>query len=195
MPISIIVAAGVVAFVFIVWLWVSSRRYARVFADANYLELGVGLERLKAAALQRMETVGEETPLGLNDPRVLRTQADLAVVYTISRRAAGDTAPQWVHHLSVGLSGRYTPHRVAAPMIVYILQLLEIDLPRAVVEIAPNHVFHVEWVLDENEQAAFTARPVKVPPPELIRRVHLQCLRRRDDLRLGQIGERMQAEG
>ncbi|MBV9471314.1 MAG: hypothetical protein JOZ57_18895, partial [Abitibacteriaceae bacterium] len=94
MPISIIVAAGVVAFVFIVWLWVSSRRYARVFADANYLELGVGLERLKAAALQRMETVGEETPLGLNDPRVLRTQADLAVVYTISRRAAGDTAPQ-----------------------------------------------------------------------------------------------------
>lgn len=176
---------GLAALAFILWVWFNSRRYAKILRAAHYVEVAQGAQRLKAAALAHIETAGQVPTLDTHDPRVLTTSANLVIAYSIRHSTAPD-ATAWTHHLAVKMATGFTPHRVAAPVIVFLLRLLGIGLPQAVAQISPTRVFDVEWTLDEDEQAAFVAREIVVPSLEQARRLHLECLRRRDELRLGE---------
>lgn len=174
----IALAFGLVVLAFIGWVWFNSRRYAKILRAAHYVEVAQGAPHLKGAALEYLDCASDE--LVAADPRVLTTSADLVIAYTIRHSPA-----LWTHHVAVHMATGFTPHRVAAPVIVFLLRLFGIGLPQAVVEITSTRVFHVEWALNEDEQAAFAARAIVVPSLAQARRIHLECLRRRDDLRLG----------
>lgn len=171
-------AFGLAALSFILWVWFNSRRYAKILRAAHYVEVAQGAQQLKDAALEGVAT-GDE--LTADDPRILTTSANLVIAYTIRQSAA-----VWIHQLTVHMATGFTPHRVAAPVIVFLLRLFGIGLQQAVAEIDPNRIFHVEWTLSDDEQAVFVAREIVVPSLEQARRIHLECLRQRDSLRLGE---------
>ena len=169
---------GLAALAFIFWVWFNSRRYAKILRAAHYVEVAHDAQPLKDAALDGVAT-GDE--LTANDPRIFTTSADLVIAYMIGHRDSS-----WTHHLTVHMATGFTPHRVAAPTIVFLLRLFGVSLQQAVAEIDSNRIFHVKWTLNNDEQAAFVVREIAVPTLEQARRIHLECLRQRDSLRLGE---------
>jgi hypothetical protein len=143
-------------------VWTIVRRgalYRRLFADEHFLEIGGRIAELKRGALGLADSA--EPPPSPTDPRVLLTQAGLAVVYTVRR-----DEKHWVHHASVSLAGGYTAHSLGEAFILFLAGRLGVSLDRLALSVTPSTVHHAEWTLDDAEHAAFAAQPVEASSVE-----------------------------
>jgi hypothetical protein len=159
------ICAGVAIVAAIGWIISRGGVYRRLFADKHIMEAGQRIAALKQAALAKIIVTEDQKVRAPDDPRVLRTQAGLALVYTISRRATGD----YVHHASVSLSGGYTAHAVGEMFILLWAKLLSIDYDRLALTVSQATVHHAEFVLQDAEMIDFMKRPVDSPDVKWLR--------------------------
>lgn len=147
-----------------------------IFSDKHYAEVAQGLVGVKAAALARVNE--DESPPTPDDPRVLRTSADLVVLYTITPQKS-----EFAHQYSVSTAGRVTLGAVGEIFSVYIAYLLGVDVSRIECRVSENRVFHTYFTLTPDEQEEFAARPVTVPSDAAeAKRVNAEVLRLRDSV-------------
>jgi hypothetical protein len=118
------------------------------------------------------------------DDRILETSAGLAFVYTVIIDPDGRS----IHHASVSLRGRITPHAVSETFILLWARLLGVDYRRVVLQVSPTFlasfarmrfatVHHGEFVLDTGEQAELARRPVEMPTAGTLKAFQAECLR------------------
>jgi hypothetical protein len=161
--------------------WIMSRRslYRTLFSDPHLMEFGQGLAARKAAALRDVIGMSGGEIQSPDDPRILRTSAGLALVYTVSIREPAT----YVHHASISMPGRVTAHAVGETFILLWARLLGIEYERLALQVSPTSVHHAEFVLDENEQSSFAQRPVEAPTVALLQAFHAESARARQGLR------------
>lgn len=103
------------------------------------------------------------------EARAGRTSAGLRLMYTARRDGTGPEAV-FVHHLSASMVGSVggQPDPAPGPFVLLALKLLR-GLPHADgMFLSPNGVYHAEWVIPADGEAAYAA----APPPIL----HVQQL-------------------
>src|SRR3954468_3534958 len=132
--------------------------YRQLFADEHFIAIGRGAAHLKAAAIAQIIQTDSDHPASPNDPRILKTPAGLAIVYTVQKRESG-----FVHHCSVSVSGRYTAHAVGGTFVIFIMKLIGIPIERSQFEIGASTVHHGEATLDQAAHGAL----LRVPPQEV----------------------------
>jgi hypothetical protein len=139
--------------------WILSRGglYRRLFADAHFVEVARGVDRLKDAALERVIVSDEDEVASPADRRTLVTSAGLALLYTV-RAVEG----RFVHHYSVSVAGRYTAHAVGETFTLFVAKLLGLPFEALALGVGRSTVHHAEFRLSAGEQAEFAARPVPV---------------------------------
>jgi hypothetical protein len=168
-----------IAIVGLVW-WIVSRlsSYRRLFADRHLVEFSQRLAAVKQAALRDMVPTDGGGIQSADDARLLRTSADLALLYTVTIRAPGT----YVHHASVSIPGRATAHAVGATFILLWARLLGVGYERLALGVSPATVHHAEFELNEGEQADFAQRAVEVPTAEWLQAFRAECLTARESL-------------
>jgi hypothetical protein len=177
-PSELLLLAGLGGMV-AVWIGARARHYRRLFAPAHYHELAVLLPAAAAAALERAD--GQHPGASPDDPCVIVTSARLAVFLTIRRE--GDT---YVHHVSVSIMGRYTPHTLGRTFVVFVAERLGWPLGQAEFAYSREGVaFHGELRLDGEAQRAWTRRG---DPPALTDDVHAQALARAEAVTFAALG-------
>jgi hypothetical protein len=169
------------ALVAVWWIVSRLRSYQRLFADSHLMEFGQALPAMKQAAMQHVTAGGERDPPPPGDGRAMLTSAGLVFVYTVRIDPAGT----YVHHGSVSIPGRVTAHAVGETFILLWARLLGVGYDRLVLEVSPATVHHAEFVLDENEQAAFERRPAETPTADMLKAFQAECLTVRQNLRRG----------
>jgi hypothetical protein len=143
------------------------------------MEFGQRLAALKQAAIRDViPSDGEGVPPP-DDPRILRTSAGLALIYTVSVGTPGT----YVHHASVSIPGRVTAHAVGETFTLLWARLLGVGYERLSLQVSPTTVHHAEFVLDENEQSNFAQRPMAAPTVELLQAFQAECRGARQSLR------------
>lgn len=161
MSAALIVGAGIVLLV--LWLASRARRFAALFGDPHLLEIGRGLARIKAAALAHVIRSENEGPTAPDDPRILATNAGLAIVYTVSQRDQ-----RFVHHCSVSLIGAPTTHAVGGAFVMFVAKLLGLAQAGLQCHISASTVHHVELEVDATAHTALAALPLpELTPPAL----------------------------
>lgn len=134
---------------FVAW---GATRYRRIFADRHFAEVARNVAQVKAAALEHGD--GEYRPP--DDPRARVTTAGLAMVYSISQRD-----DRFIHHYSVSIAGRPTPHGVGEPFTLFVAQLLGVPFDLlALSSSETSTVHHAEFQLSQSEQLAFASQPI-----------------------------------
>jgi hypothetical protein len=157
--------------------------YRGLFADRHLVEVGEGLAALKQAALRNIISLDQESIELADDTRVLRTSADLTFLYTVTISAAG----RYLHHASVSIPGRVTPHAVGETFILLWAKSLGIGYERLALGVSSATVHHAKFELTEEEQAEFVLRAVDAPTAEWLQTFRVECLRARESLRSRQI--------
>lgn len=160
----------VVVVLIAIWLWVverprfqvSTRRYKAVFARAHYDEVARALEGLRREALNEME----ELPEGDSHPPSVVTSGEMALSYSIDRED-----DHYIHHLAISLPGHVTPHAVGDRFAIFLADRLGIQLDRVWLGASRSTVHHMEFRLEEAEQAEIVSRPIRVPSDAEIERV------------------------
>jgi hypothetical protein len=109
---------------------------------------------LKAAALARMIPPAS-MPTSADDPRIVKTSAGLAIIYTVAR---GDTT--FTHHCSVSVPGGPTLHAVGWRFVPLVAKLVGLPLERMAFEIGKSTVHHGEVVLSQIEHEAVALAPI-----------------------------------
>src|SRR5688572_17374355 len=96
-------------------LWARVSMYRKLFAKEHFFQVGEGIDALKQAALSNIDIdVPQAARSPSDDPRWFRTDAGLALFYTITKQSSG----KYLHHASVSLSGTYTAHGVGERFIL-----------------------------------------------------------------------------
>jgi hypothetical protein len=140
------------------WLLLRNRLARRLLTDAHLVEVALGLEKVKRAALSRpIESAAAFAPLP-RDPRILATSVGLLLFYTVSPFEG-----QSAHHLSLSVSGGYLPRAAGETLLVYLAGLLGIACNRLSLYVSPTSVQHAEFLLDSGELAELANRPIKPP--------------------------------
>jgi len=148
----------------LLWAIVSRiRTYGRLLSDAHFRAIAERVPDLKRGALARM--LGEADAIAdLNDPRVLRTEAGLAVVYTVRPQEA-----EFIHHCSVSFPGEQVAQGSIELFLQFVVRLLDLPLQGLRFERGQLGVQHAECVLGAEAHAAFAARaPRDWSPAELL---------------------------
>ena len=140
---------GLLAASFIIW---GATRYRPIFADKHFTEMARTVAQVKAAALEH----GDDPYRPADDPRAQVTTAGLALVYTINQRD-----DRFIHHYSVSIPGRVTPHAVGEQFILFVARLLGVPFDiLALSRFESSTVHHAEFRLSQAEQLAFARQPV-----------------------------------
>ena len=142
------------------WIWIRTRGslYRKLFAEAHFLEVGQKIGVLKQTALSNIGIEDAQKARSPDDdPRWFRTEAGLAVFYTITNKSPG----KYVHHASVSVAGTYTTHAVGERFILLWARLLGIGYERLALGVSKATVHHATFVLGEAEQIDFARRPVE----------------------------------
>jgi hypothetical protein len=80
----------------------------------------------------------------------------LALVYKINQRD-----DRFIHHYSVSIPGRVTPHAVGEQFILFVARLLGVPFDiLALSRFESSTVHHAEFRLSQSEQLAFARQPV-----------------------------------
>ena len=161
---------GVVA-----WVVSRTRALGRIFSDYHLLEVAEGLAELKRAALSR---TAMETP-NADDPRLLQTDAGLALFYTVTLNESGD----YVHHGSVSVVGGHTTGAVGQTFCLLWARLLGFPYERLTLSFSDSGVHHAVVILTEAEQSEFVNAPVEIPTPTQIRVLYGEIQTARPGLR------------
>jgi hypothetical protein len=149
------------------------RFYRRVLADAHFLALGRAAPALKQAALTRIIVSDADAVPAPDDPRILRSAAGVAIVYTVSQDAA-----ELVHHCSVSLPGQHIAQGTLQTLLGFALRVLDLPVERARFGRAAGPVHHAEVRLSADEHAAQLARPVLDTAPANLLALRDAALRR-----------------
>lgn len=152
--------------------------YRRLLADAHFQETAQAIVVIRRAALDNIEERTEQGALAQSDPRYRVTSAGLVILHTITREGPG-----FVHHCSLSLGGGYTAHAVGSVYMALVTLVLGLDDSDLTVHITPAHRYHLEFILDEGQQAAFAARDVAVSAVGTASELHERCLVQRDRLK------------
>jgi hypothetical protein len=163
---------------FVWWIVSALSSYRRLFADRHLVEFSQGLAAVKQAALRNIAPADGGDIQSADDARILRTSADLALLYTATIRSPG----RYVHHASVSIPGRVTAHAVGATYILLWARLLGVGYERLSLGVSPATVHHAEFELNEEEQADFVQRTVDVPTAEWLQAFRAECLAARESL-------------
>jgi hypothetical protein len=145
---------GAIALLLLWALVARIRTYGRLLSDAHFLAIGRGAPALKSAALERIATPQEERVVDASDPRILKTAAGLAIVYTVSRQDA-----EFVHHCSASVPGNRVAHGALQFLLSFALLLLGLPLAKARFAIGAGNIHHAELKLSAEEQAGIAAQP------------------------------------
>ncbi len=164
---------GIAAILVVLLLRAAGAAYRALFAPAHMVEFARLLGRLRAAALQRIET--EPSPIAADDPRAGATAAGLVLVYTIHRQDN-----QFVHHYSLSMAGRRTHHGVGGTFVMYVARLLGVEPARLVLLVSQKGVHHAEFSLTPDQQEASAATAVRIPTEREIADMLPECTRWRD---------------
>jgi hypothetical protein len=97
---------------------------------------------------------GDDAPRDASDPRILKTDVGLVLVYTVSREDA-----EFVHHCSASVPGDHVAHGTLEFFLSFVLLSLGLPATKARFSLAAGHVHHAELKLSEAEQAALLALP------------------------------------
>jgi hypothetical protein len=131
------------------------RLYRRLLSDGHFLALGGGLPALKQAALSRIIALETDAIRGPNDPRILRTDYGLAVLYTISEQAT-----EFVHHCSVSVPGVHVAQGSLDLFLQFTLRSLGLPLASASFDRGAGNVHHANVVLSASEQTSLLGQPL-----------------------------------
>ena len=137
----------------LLWLVVSRiRTYGRLLSDTHFRSIADRVPDLRRGALAQM--IGESDAIREpNDPRVLRTEAGLAVVYTVRPQEA-----EFIHHCSVSFPGQQVAQGSLELFLLFVVRLLGLPLQGLRLERGQLGVQHAECVLGAEAHAAFAAR-------------------------------------
>jgi hypothetical protein len=174
-----LVVCSTIAIAGLVW-WMVSRlsSYRRLFADRHLVEFSQGLAVVKQAALRNIAPADADDIQSADDARILRTSADLALLYTVTIRSPG----RYVHHASVSIPGEVTAHAVGAMFILLWARLLGVGYEHLSLGVSAATVHHAEFELNEEEQVDFVQRAVDVPTAEWLQAFQAECLTARESL-------------
>ena len=137
----------------LLWAVVSRvRSYARLLSDAHFRSIAERAPDLKRAALARMIGAESDAIADLSDPRVLSTEAGLAVVYTVRPYEAG-----FVHHCSLSFPGQHVAQGSIELFLHFVVRVLGLPLQGLRFERGAS-AHHAECVLSAEAHAAFAAQ-------------------------------------
>jgi hypothetical protein len=175
MAAALVVGVGILLVV--LWLASRARRFAALFGDPHLLEIGRGLVRVKAAALARVMRDERDSPAAADDPRVLATNAGLAIVYTVSERG-----PRFVHHCSVSVIGGPTPHAVGGAFVMVVAKLLGLTPSELQCHIGASTVHHAALAVDAPRHAELAAQPLPELTPAALATLRREALEARNSV-------------
>ncbi|HET7542152.1 MAG TPA: hypothetical protein VFK05_19930 [Polyangiaceae bacterium] len=150
------------------------RHYGRLLSDAHFQALASRTADLKRAAITRIIGSEADAIYDASDPRVLRTEAGLAVVYTVTLRQA-----EFVHHYSVSFPGQHVAQGTKALFVQFIARLLGLPLEKIRFDGGAGAVQHAECALSADAHAALVAEPPLDLSPEKLRALRLEAMNAR----------------
>jgi hypothetical protein len=162
-----LLALAIIAFLLLAMLVARIRVYGRLLSDAHFLNIGQGMPALRAGAFTESIRADQDAIRSSDDARVLKTDAGMAIVYTIVQQGS-----DFVHHCSVGLPGDHVAHGTLDFLLSFVLLLLKLPLDQMRFEIGAGSVHHAQINLSEAEHAALAALPSSDTSP-----THLFALR------------------
>ena len=157
------------ALAFAWWLVGRGGQLKKIFSDAHLIEIAERLGPVKAAAEVAAEE--EDGVVQPDDPRVLRTSAQIVIFYTISRD--GDV---YSHHYSLKDQYGITADAVGATLTLYVGRLLGVAPEALTLQRSDMHVYHAEFALTEEQHRELTRRPVLVPSAVEAKALFQECL-------------------
>jgi hypothetical protein len=185
-PLVVIAGLAILVVAYCVWAWIRSRGslYRKLFAEAHLLEVAEKIGALKQTALSNIGIENTQKIQSPNDdPRWFRTQAGLALFYTINNDSPG----KYVHYASVSVSGTYTAHAVGETFILLWARLLGVGYERLALGVSRTTVHHAQFVLEEAEQMDFAGRSVEPLTGEGLRALLNERSTVREKLAWGQV--------
>ncbi|HKO52678.1 MAG TPA: hypothetical protein VJV79_33455 [Polyangiaceae bacterium] len=142
----------------LLWALVSRiRRYGGLFSDAHFLSIASRAPELKRAALARIIDAETEAIYDAGDPRVLKTEVGLAIVYTVSRREA-----EFIHHCSVSFPGQHIAQGSGELFLHFVVRLLGLPTQQMRFYSGMGAAQHAECALSPEDHAALATQA----PPE-----------------------------
>ncbi len=134
------------------YLALRARAHARLVSAAHVIEVSRGLERIKAAARERIDSGPPSAP---DDPRAFVTREGAIVVYTM--RPVEDC---FRHHCSVSLRSGYTAHAFGAAFVGIVVRQLGLPWEEMELSVGASTVHHASIDLDPARHAAIIAAPI-----------------------------------
>ncbi|EYF07315.1 hypothetical protein [Chondromyces apiculatus] len=161
------IAGGLLLLLLLAVVIVSARKYRRLLAASHLVELGQGLVRLKASALDASRSEGVPDPA----KHVFVSSAGAVVAYTV---ASAEDAHQ--HHLSLSYRGGPLALGAAGILLSFCARTLPVPMAQIQVGRSDRGVFHAVWSLSDEAHDALAATPAIVPNLQEIPSVMAACL-------------------
>ena len=169
LPIVAVVIVGVL----LVFL-LGGRPWKALFSDRHLVELCETLDRVRAAAAERVDPPAKEfrptaadAEAARTDPRTAETSAGLRIHYSVTELTA---SPDFLsHHVSLSHPAGLIAESGSRFLAAFVLVRYGIPPDAATVRKSQNLVVHIVYEIAREHTAAFAARVLPVPSQQQLR--------------------------